>query len=613
MSSTNKQQTFSYWANDLPPNPYSNLTSSMKNLPQSHSSSPQFDSLNQPQTKSPSATYNQPAFDNLSHITLTHPDVQLQDPNSPPFDTPPIPPSTWRESSLSQLSSTLTDPDLSEESDHDIQYGIQISENDNDSDNGAEDKTVSHEAQTNQSSLPSKSESPRLDHIMTGWGPTPPIAGHKRAHLPEPIVTYRKRDRDNVYGDTNNADNNVNINETSITPLSDDLREFTPNDDNYDPLDDRVMTGWDPETQCSQSAVGGSKESTTTVLIRAYQSTKPKIHKAGKEAMTSQEAQQWRIAANEEFQSLLKTGTIKIISEKAIPQGRKPVKCKWVFKKFLADGSIEKLKQAEASWYDDARATLASLGLHPTTSDVCLYKNKESDLFVLLHVDDFQVMGPNLEKIKRLMCTLHKKYKLKPFKTDLFLGINIKETDNKLVLSHGQYARILLRRHGLHLCKPATSPIERLTEPNNSHCSKIDHKEYNSIIGGLQYLANNTRPDISFAVNHLARFLSNPSSEHLQAARRILRYILKQPDKGITFSRTKGKPILEAYSDADFAADPSSNRSTSGTLIRLASGPKSWRSHLQREVVLSTTEAEYLAATETCRQLKWIKMLLEEL
>ncbi|KAI1004089.1 hypothetical protein K3495_g4123 [Podosphaera aphanis] len=271
------------------------------------------------------------------------------------------------------------------------------------------------------------------------------------------------------------------------------------------------------------------------------------------------------------------------------------------------------LKQAAALWYDDARATLASLGLYPTTSDVCLYKNKENDLFVLLHVDDFQVMGPNIEKIKRLMCALYKKYKLKPVKTDLFLGINIKETDNKLVLSQGHYARTLLTRHGLHLCKPASSPIERLTEPNNSHCSKIDHKDYNSIIGGLQYLANNTRPDISFAVNHLARFLSNPSSEHLQAARRILRYIAKQPDKGITFSRTKGKPILEAYSDADFAADPSSNRSTSGTLIRLASGPISWRSHLQREVVLSTTEAEYLAATETCRQLKWIKMLLEEL
>lgn len=137
--------------------------------------------------------------------------------------------------------------------------------------------------------------------------------------------------------------------------------------------------------------------------------------------------------------------------------------------------------------------------------------------------------------------------------------------------------------------------------------------KYNSIVGGLQFLANNTRPDISFAVNHLARFLNKPSNEHLQAAHRVLRYISKQPDLGITFTRSAGKPKLEAYTDADFAADPSTNRSTSGSLILLTSGPISWRSHLQREVVLSTTEAEYLAATETCRQLQWTKSLLQEL
>ena len=211
------------------------------------------------------------------------------------------------------------------------------------------------------------------------------------------------------------------------------------------------------------------------------------------------------------------------------------------------------------------------------------------------------------------MRALNKKYNLKRVNTNLFLGIHIKENENKLELSQGQYVRALLRRHGLDDCKPANTPIERLIELNGSQCSRQSQLEYNSIIGGLQYLANNTRPDIAFAVNHLARFLNNPSAEHISAARRILRYIAKHPDKGITFTRSNEKPILEAYSDADFAADPSTSRSTSGTLIRLASGPIFWKSHLQREVVLSTTEAEYLAATETCRQLQWIKSLFEEL
>lgn len=150
-------------------------------------------------------------------------------------------------------------------------------------------------------------------------------------------------------------------------------------------------------------------------------------------------------------------------------------------------------------------------------------------------------------------------------------------------------------------------------EPSSSQCSYKTKTEYNSIIGGLQYLANNTRPDIAHAVNHLARFLINPSPEHLNAAKRVLRYISKDPERGVTFKTGKNKPILEAYSDADFAGDPTTSRSTSGSLIRLASGPVSWRSHLQREVVLSTTEAEYLAATETCRQLQWVKSLLQEI
>lgn len=272
------------------------------------------------------------------------------------------------------------------------------------------------------------------------------------------------------------------------------------------------------------------------------------------------------------------------------------------------------LKQAAALWYDDVRAFLAEQKLFPTTVDVCLYTNKQKTLFVLIHVDDFQVIGPNLNEIDKLMQSLYRKYKLKSVETDLFLGIQISNPDKRtLKLSQGHYARKLLDRRGLATCKTVARPLERLLEPNSSHCSKQEFVEYNSIIGGLQYLANNTRPDITHSVNHLARFLANPSNEHLQAARRVLRYIAKDPDRGIVFKSNSTRPILAAYTDADFSGDPSTSRSTSGSLITLASGPISWRSRLQREVVLSTTEAEYLAATETCRELQWVKSLFLEL
>ncbi|KAI1001583.1 hypothetical protein K3495_g6617 [Podosphaera aphanis] len=71
--------------------------------------------------------------------------------------------------------------------------------------------------------------------------------------------------------------------------------------------------------------------------------------------------------------------------------------------------------------------------------------------------------------------------------------------------------------------------------------------EYNQIVGGLQYLANQTRPDTAFATNHMAQFLTNPAEEHLTAARRALRYISKDPDVGLEFTKDANL-ILEAYS-----------------------------------------------------------------
>ncbi|KAI1002242.1 hypothetical protein K3495_g5959 [Podosphaera aphanis] len=268
------------------------------------------------------------------------------------------------------------------------------------------------------------------------------------------------------------------------------------------------------------------------------------------------------------------------------------------------------LKQAAALWYDDMKATLARLGLHPTTSHVCLYTNVQKYVFVVMHVDDFQVMDPDLGEIETLTQTLHIKYK--QVSTDVLLGIHITyPRKDTLLLSQGQYARPLIDRHGLKDCKSAASARERLMLPNDQESSPDKTTKYNSIIGGLRFLAN-TRPDIAFAVNHLARFLTNVSEEHLQAAHRVLRYLSKDPNRGIAFKRFAGKPTLEAYTDADFAADLSTSRSTSGSLVLLSSGPRSWRSHLQREVALFTTEAEYLTATETCRQLQWTKSLPQE-
>ncbi|KAI0991792.1 hypothetical protein K3495_g16395 [Podosphaera aphanis] len=76
------------------------------------------------------------------------------------------------------------------------------------------------------------------------------------------------------------------------------------------------------------------------------------------------------------------------------------------------------LKQAAALWHDNAKSELQKNGLKPTESDICLFSDPKKDLFVILHVDDFQILGPNKNKIKKLAKALQLKFQLKIVKTD---------------------------------------------------------------------------------------------------------------------------------------------------------------------------------------------------
>lgn len=120
----------------------------------------------------------------------------------------------------------------------------------------------------------------------------------------------------------------------------------------------------------------------------------------------------------------------------------------------------------------------------------------------MMYFDGFQVMDANLKKNDALLSALRNKYNLITVSTGLCLGINIchpfKDT---LINSQGRYARALINRHGLKDCKPAPSPIEKPLELNKIDSAPDKKDDYNKIIGGLQYLASNTRPDISLAVN----------------------------------------------------------------------------------------------------------------
>jgi hypothetical protein len=133
-----------------------------------------------------------------------------------------------------------------------------------------------------------------------------------------------------------------------------------------------------------------------------------------------------------------------------------------------------------------------------------------------------------------------------------------------------------------------------------------DITKYRRLIGSLLHLTY-TRPDLSYSVSVLSQFSSAPRQSHWKAAIRVLRYLTSTLEHGLSF---RGGIELVGYSDADWAGDIDSRRSTSGYCFMLGSSLISWKSKKQNSVATSSTEAEYRAYLDTCCELLWTMQLL---
>lgn len=135
--------------------------------------------------------------------------------------------------------------------------------------------------------------------------------------------------------------------------------------------------------------------------------------------------------------------------------------------------------------------------------------------------------------------------------------------------------------------------------------------QYKEAVGLLLFLATTSRPDISYAVGFVSRFLNKYDSFHWHAVQRILKYLTKTKNYGILHKK-KSDALVE-YSDSDFASDLDTSRSTSGYIFKLENGPVTWKSKRQDVVSLSTTESEYIAASLATREIVWLRKLLSDI
>eukprot|EP00253_Pinus_taeda_P007463 PITA_07463 len=192
-----------------------------------------------------------------------------------------------------------------------------------------------------------------------------------------------------------------------------------------------------------------------------------------------------------------------------------------------------------------------------------------------------------------------------------FLGLQIQQNEGGIFLSQTKYLKQILKKYGMEDSKPVCTPMVRGCSLSANDDSVVVHQStYISMIGSLLYLTR-TRPDIMHAVGIVGRFQGNPTKTHLQAVKRIFKYLQGTQNYGLWYPRDTDL-TLHAYTDADWARSVDDRKSTSGGAFFMGSRLVSWFSKKQSSIALSTVEAKYVATTFCCTQLLWMMKTLQE-
>jgi hypothetical protein len=287
------------------------------------------------------------------------------------------------------------------------------------------------------------------------------------------------------------------------------------------------------------------------------------------------------------------------------------------------------LKQASREWNILISNYLITLGFTQLISDSCIYKQirNNSIIILVLYVDDIILATSHKSNVEWFRIQLEKKFIVKNTQLKKCLGIDISyDIHNRVIsISKNQYIQNFVEKY-LHLVshiKYRSTPMDNGTKLDRDDCPKTEYEKenmkqypYREVIGALNYLVSTVRPDLSFSVNYLARFMDNPGIIHWNNLLNIIAYLRDHQSScikyGILNDMTDNE--LKVYVDADHATTDIDNRkSVTSYLIYFNGGIISWKTSLQKTVSVSSTEAEYKAIYEAGKEVIWISQILDEL
>jgi len=249
--------------------------------------------------------------------------------------------------------------------------------------------------------------------------------------------------------------------------------------------------------------------------------------------------------------------------------------------------------------------------------DPCLYEwphPVHGCIFILVYVDDLIVAGKKLAWVEAVKRSVSAKFEVRDMEeVKDFTGMKVmrNRAAKTLTLSNPGHTATLLEAFGMDKATPYKTPMAsgvKLIKKGEGLMP--EGNRYAELVGSLLYLSTTTRPDISFAVGVLSRFMSCHEEDHMGAAKGVLHNLRESTRLGVVYS---GSEPLQGFVDADWAGDIDGHRSITSYFFICNGGAIAWASKCQSTVATSTADAEYVAAAMATKEALWLRKLLSAL
>lgn len=271
-------------------------------------------------------------------------------------------------------------------------------------------------------------------------------------------------------------------------------------------------------------------------------------------------------------------------------------------------------------WFEDLSRTLVSMGFKSIPEAPCLFTNGR--ILIFFYVDDIAVLNrtEDIEHANEVRKALNEKYQLRDLgELQWFLKIRVirDRKARKIWLCQDTYIKKMVNKYNLgeRIHAPTPMGTEKLTPNNGPKALPQEVVLYQQKVGSVIYPTSVTRPDVAFAASQLASHLTNPSKEHQMAADRVMRYLNGTSTYALEYGNIPEATVsvFEGSSDASFADNEETRRSSEGRHFELFGGSIDWKASKQTTVSRSTTESELKAASNAGVDLQWWKRFFNSL